>query len=219
MENPPRSIFSRAPHTGTTRALAILMAIALVAAAVFLTASAAAAEGTDNQVDDWCDTGVKHDNLSGPSFTVPDPPAGTTWTLLVIKSGTENETWVNPTPGQTYTPANGKAVSHAILCYVEGTSTTTTTATPSSTTTTEAPTTTTTEAGSTTTTSKPGSSSSTTSSTGPPTTETPVGGVPAGGGGCAEGGCDTSNPIPVLAAAFIATLALIGAGTWALFRD
>ena len=194
------------------------MAVALVAALVFLAGMASARAADGNQVEDWCDDGVKFDNLSGASFTVPDPPAGTTWTLLVIKSGTGNQSWANPIPGQTYTPSNGHDVSHAILCYVEGTSTTTTTVTSSSTTTT-APTTTTTEAESTTTTSKPASSSSTTSSTATPTTETPVGGVPAGGGGCADGSCETSNPIPVLVAAFIATLALIGAGTWGLFRN
>jgi hypothetical protein len=209
------------------------MALALVAALVVLASIASATEGTGNQVDDWCDAGIKHDNLSGPSFTVPEPPAGTTWTLLVIKSGTENETWVNPTPGQTYTPANGKDVSHAILCYREDTSTTTTTETPSSTTT-EAPTTTTTAAESTTTTSTPESSSSTTSTTGPPTTvpipvgvdsglgAPPVGGIATGLGACADGACDepwwNGNPIGVIAALLAATLIAIGAGTYYLTR-
>ena len=66
---------------------------------LLLFAVAAAQPDQGNQVEDWCDQGIKHDNLSGPSYTVENPPDGTTWTLLVVKSGTDNETFPKPIPG------------------------------------------------------------------------------------------------------------------------
>ncbi len=84
------------------------------------TAAAGGSTGL-NQVSDWCDQGEKFEPITDP-FIVPAPPAGTVWTLLVLKAGSgpdENTEFPNPVVGQGYshnsdqTPAN----SHAILCY------------------------------------------------------------------------------------------------------
>ncbi len=69
-----------------------------------------------NQVEFWCETGIKVEPIGTASFTVPPPPAGSTWTLLVLKSGTDDQEFPNPIPGQSYMPSNGREVSHAILC-------------------------------------------------------------------------------------------------------
>ena len=46
--------------------------------------------GNTNAVETWCpDGGVKYDNLSDPTFIVPAPPAGTTWTKAIVKAGRE----------------------------------------------------------------------------------------------------------------------------------
>jgi len=106
-----------------------------------------------NEVAYWCPNGgVKYDNLNSTTFTVPAPPAGKVWTLLVLKAGSdqsvenENETFPNPVVGQAYSHSSGKTLSHAILCqgYAPTTTTgaTTTAATTTLATTTTAPTTT-----------------------------------------------------------------------------
>jgi hypothetical protein len=78
-----------------------------------------------NEVAYWCPDGhgAKYDT-TGTSFTVPAPPDGQVWTLLVLKAGSdqsvetgENETFPNPVVGQTYSHSSGKTLSHAILCY------------------------------------------------------------------------------------------------------
>lgn len=163
--------------------------VGLLLATGLLMAPALAQEDGLNQVDDWCETGIKFEPLSGSSYLVPDPPPGTTWTLLVIKSATDNQEWIDPIPGQSYTPSNGHDPSHAILCYVEGNGTTTTTTTTSSSTTTLPDTTTTTPS---TTTTVLESTTTTTTTLDPTTstTETPEGGVATGGGACADGACD-----------------------------
>jgi LPXTG-motif cell wall-anchored protein len=88
-----------------------------------------------NEVAFWCgssDLGVKFDGLTSSTFTVPPPPTGKVWTLLVLKAGSdqstdgENETFPNPVVGQTYAHSSGKTLSHAILCF--GPEPTTTTA-------------------------------------------------------------------------------------------
>ncbi len=112
--------------------------------------------GPPNDVPDWCETGIKFDNLSGLTFTVPEPPPGTTWTLLVLKAGLDNFEISDPVVGQAYSHPNGKEISHAIICYEEEVP-------PSTTTTTVIPPTTTTE---------PPTSSTTTTSTTPETTTT-----------------------------------------------
>ena len=108
-----------------------------------------------NQVEFWCPTGgTKVENVNALSFTVPDPPEGMYWTLLVLKAADEqstplvNETFPNPVPGQTYSRTDGKEISHVILCQAVVTTTTTsssttTTSTTTTTTTTVPPTTTT----------------------------------------------------------------------------
>ena len=136
------------------------------------------AQATDsNQVDFWCDEGIKVEPIGTPSFTVPPPPDGFTWTLLVVKSATDNEVFPNPIPGQSYTPSNGHDVSHVILCMEPTTDPTTTTTTDPTTTTTTDPSTTTTTDPSTT---LPGETKTTESP--------PVGGVDAGGGAMAVSG-------------------------------
>ncbi len=93
-----------------------------------------------NDVPDWCEAGIKFDDLPGLlTFTVPEPPPGTTWTLLVLKAGLDNFEISNPVVGQAYSHPNGKEISHAIICFEEevptSTTTTTTTEPPGSTTT------------------------------------------------------------------------------------
>jgi len=72
-----------------------------------------------NQVEYWCPAGgVKYEPVDTP-FVVPAPPAGFTWTLLVLKAGSgdgENEQFPNPVVGQAYSRTDGKDISHAILC-------------------------------------------------------------------------------------------------------
>ncbi len=171
---------------GGARAV-VMVAMALIVGLFVVLVFDGSARATDsNQVDFWCDEGIKIEPIGTPSFTVPSPPGGFTWTLLVVKSATDNQLFPNPIPGQSYTPSNGHDVSHVILC-MEPTSTTTTTP-PSTTTTTTDPstTTTTTDPSTTTTTTDP----STTTTTDPSTTTEPppVGGVSAGGGATAAGG-------------------------------
>ncbi len=218
---------------GTLFVVAIAVFFALFAVQI-----AYGQEDQRNQVSDWCDDGMKFDNLDGASFTVPDPPEGTTWTLLVIKAGQVNTEVLNPIPGQAYFPSNEQDVSHTILCYEEGgtpstttsTSTSTSTSTTSTSTTTTAPTTSTSSSvpPSTTSTRPPDSSSTTVppsvSTTAPPvtdTTETPVGGVPAGGGAMAQH-LVTDDPVnsgPSLwlivgGAALAAALSALGVLAW-----
>jgi hypothetical protein len=178
------------------RWVALLVGLVLgVAFAALFTGSARAADS--NQVEFWCDVGIKVEPIGTPSFTVPPPPDGFTWTLLVVKSATDNEVFPNPIPGQSYTPTNGHDVSHVILCMEPtGDPSTTTTTDPSTTTTTDPSTTTTTDP-STTTTTDPSTTTTTDSSTTLPgetkTTESPpVGGVNAGGGATAASGWEAA---------------------------
>jgi len=172
--------------------------------AALVTLLGGSARATDsNQVGYWCAEGVKIEPIGTPSFTVPEPPEGYTWTLLVIKSATDNETFPNPVPGQSYTPSNGHDVSHVILCQEPippptTAPTTTTTAPVDPTTTTTAPvdptTTTTAPVDPTTTTTAPVDPTTTTTAPVAPVQETttteppPVGGVSAGGGATATNG-------------------------------
>lgn len=131
------------------RMMRLLIVSMIVATMVGMVGTAAM--GTENQVDFWCDQGVKIEPVDTP-FIVPDPPAGTTWTLYVEKAGTENLTLVNPTPGQVI-HLSDQDISHVILCYVGVVVTTTTTTTiVETTTTTPEETTTTTDPSTTTTT-------------------------------------------------------------------
>lgn len=203
---------------GGIRAVVMVVAALVLGLSVVVVFNGPARATDSNQVDFWCEEGVKIEPIGAPSYTVPQPPDGFTWTLLVIKSATDNEVFPNPVPGQSYTPSNGHDVSHVILCMepVQVTTTTTTTAptttstdptttttAPATTTTTTAPTTTTTTTPRTVTTLPPDPPMTTstlppdpppTTSTLPPDTTTteppPEGGVSAGGGATAVGGAE-----------------------------
>lgn len=151
-----------------------LAALAVTVALVLLATLNAVATDT-NHVDHWCETGgIKIEPIEppSPSFTVPAPPEGKVWTLLVIKAGSgpdQNTVIENPNVGTTYFWATGdKDISHVILCYEPGRTTTTTTV--EETTTTSTPTTTTTTSPEETTTTSPS-----TTSTIPETTTTDPG--------------------------------------------
>lgn len=104
-----------------------------------------------NQVSTWCEQGVKYDNLSGQTFTIPAPPTGYEWTKLILNGGNdgtqggENERsyeYNGSLATGTVVTRPGAAVSNAILCTKK---------TPEDTTTTEPEVTTTTTATETTT--------------------------------------------------------------------
>ncbi len=86
---------------GGTRAV-VMMAAAFVLGLFVVVLFNGSAQATDsNQVDFWCDEGIKNEPIGTPSYTVPPPPDGFTWTLLVVKSATDNETirsLASPTP-------------------------------------------------------------------------------------------------------------------------
>ncbi len=157
-----------------TRTIALMLMAGVFAALALVIPTVSATES--NQVDFWCEDGMKFEPVSTP-YVVPAPPAGATWTLLVLKAGTENQTIAKPVVGQAYSHSNGKDISHVILCYEEEvppSTTTTTTEPPPTTTTTEPPVTTTTSMvppSSTTTTTEP-PTTTTTSTTQPPVTST-----------------------------------------------
>ncbi len=188
---------------------AVLMMVAVFVFGLFVVVLLdGSARATDsNQVDFWCEEGVKIEPVGTASYTVPQPPGGYTWTLLVIKSATGNEEFPNPIPGRSYTPSNGHDVSFVILCMeaVQPTTTTTSsTTTTTPTTATTVATTTTVSPPTTTVTTLPPDPPPTTSTLAPdppPTTSTlppnpsattteppPEGGVSAGGGATAVGG-------------------------------
>lgn len=145
------------------RAIAVLVALFGLTTLVLLPATA-----TDsNQVDFWCESGVKHEPVDTP-YVVPEPPADSVWTLLVLKAGSgegSNHEVAYPVVGQAYEHPTGRDISHVILCYEEESGSTTTTQ-ATTTTTTEPPSSTTTSTSSTST------STSTTTSTTQPTTTT-----------------------------------------------
>jgi hypothetical protein len=76
---------------------------------------------------------TKNDRPTDP-FQLGAPPSGSSWTLLVLKAGSEksNDDWNtlvhNPTPG-AYSHPSGKKISHVIVCSKPGTPTTTTSTT------------------------------------------------------------------------------------------
>ena len=114
-------------HDVLGRAVAIMILAALV---VGLAPLATGATGDSSQVGYWCEAGVKFDHVDAPTFTVPEPPDGYRWTLLVLKAGStgssvdeENFQILDPVVGQAYSwegtwdgvPIE-KDISHAILC-------------------------------------------------------------------------------------------------------
>jgi len=194
----------------------------------------ATSDDNTNDVGHWCESGIKIEDPGTP-FTVPEPPDGYVWTLLVIKAGSgagENEQFPNPIPGNQYTHSSGKDNSHVILCkesIPDETTTTTSTTTSTSTTTTSTtqpettttvPETTTTVPETTTTvpeTTTTVADTTTTTDPGATTTEPPPnGGVPAGGGAMAPGEVD---PLIAGGAALLALAGLVGATGWAIKRN
>lgn len=146
--------------------LSVLLASAFV---VFAAVSSPASATGDTG---WsCPAGTTHsyklDNLSGPTFTVPDASAG--WHVLgvSIKAGPDHYDYPDATSGDVIAVKadTGHDTSHAHVC--ERRTPTTTTSTTSTTTTT---TTTTTEVPPSTSTTVPDTTSSTTSTTAPMTT-------------------------------------------------
>jgi hypothetical protein len=201
----------------------------LLAVTGLATAAGAQPDPNTNTVAYWCgseDAGIK---IEGPfdSVTVPEPPEGTIWTLLVLKAGSEeggsveeeNEQFPDPVVGETYIRSDGKGISHAILCHEEETPPTTSTSTTSTTTgetttTTGGSTTSTTTVEATTTTSTVGSTTTVQESG---TTTTEAAAVPTGSSRPRSGGS-----LPVTGAS-IGGLVLVGtaatlAGFWLRHR-
>jgi LPXTG-motif cell wall-anchored protein len=126
----------------------IVLAVFTVGIFVYLMSSPAWGQTAPEENDPafWCgDNGVKFEPVDDP-YIVPAPAEGTTWTLIVLKGGTTNETHINPVEGAAYSHSEHDN-SHVILCWEELSDTTTTisptTTLPTSTTTSEAVTTTT----------------------------------------------------------------------------
>ena len=67
------------------RAVSIMILTALALGLVPLAAGATG--GRSNEVGYSCEAGVKFDHVDAPTFTVPEPPEGYRWTLLVLKAG------------------------------------------------------------------------------------------------------------------------------------
>jgi hypothetical protein len=120
----------------------IVLAVVLAAAAVATGAPAAAQPGGNAQLNQpsyyeglGYGTCSKTENPSDP-YVLGPAPAGSYWSLLVLKAGSEasNDDWntmiQNPAPGE-YVHPSGKDLSHIIVCFKPGSppSTTTTTTT------------------------------------------------------------------------------------------
>jgi hypothetical protein len=125
-------------HTSTRRAsnaLVFVFALAIGFAALAPSTAGASDFSDKNQPAYWENLGygtcVKNEKPSTP-YVLAAPPAGTTWTMLVVKAGSESSTndphaeYPNPVPGPYYHPS-GKTISHVILCSRPGGGTTTTT--------------------------------------------------------------------------------------------
>jgi hypothetical protein len=67
------------------------------------------------------------------TFTVPAPDDGLEWIAAIIKAGTENEIVMGIEEGDVLEAANGKEISHVILCEAKPKTETTTTTTSSTT--------------------------------------------------------------------------------------
>ena len=105
----------------------------LVVLGLGLVAGAGGAEPDANKVAYWCEQGIKIEPVDTP-FVVPEPPEGYTWTLLVIKGGTTNQTFENPVVGDSYSHS-AHDNSHVILCKEADPETSTTVTTEASSTT------------------------------------------------------------------------------------
>jgi LPXTG-motif cell wall-anchored protein len=101
-----------------------IFSAALLLGGLAVTDSTPARACNENQVSTWCVDGVKYDDLSGQTFTVPTPPAGYRWTKLILNGGQDGAPAGNvrsyivepvPPPGTVITRP-GAEVSNAILC-------------------------------------------------------------------------------------------------------
>jgi LPXTG-motif cell wall-anchored protein len=167
-------------------AILIILGLSIFIAFVALSNRAESNDTSEeNKVSYWCegDNGTKFEPVDTP-FIVPSPTSGTTWTLLVLKGGTTNETVANPVVGQGYSHSLHDN-SHIILCWetVVNTTTTTepivTTTTSIETTTTTEPVTTTTDPATTTSSSTPTTVPQTTSTTSSTSTSTTTTSIPS----------------------------------------
>ena len=98
---------------------------------------------TTHQEDDWvC---VKDDEGSEGAFVLGNPPVGSVWRLLVVKTGSDtNDLFWNPISGNSYEHRQQGGWSHVIFCSRPITEPTTPTTVPEVTTTVPEVTTTTT---------------------------------------------------------------------------
>lgn len=126
------------------RAGALITVAGLVLAAMGLVAPAATAQPSNANLNHpsyyeglGYGTCIKTEDPGDP-YVLPPPPAGTYWTLLVLKAGSaaSNDDWntlvENPTPGP-YVHPSGKDLSHIIRCYKPGSPPSSTTTTTTST--------------------------------------------------------------------------------------
>ena len=108
------------PRTILTASITFLVLAVLIMAIPV----GAATVPDENKPEFWCgDNGVKIEPVDTP-FIVPAPAEGTTWTLIVLKGGTTNETHSSPLQGDSFSHSLHET-SHVILCYETLTTTTT----------------------------------------------------------------------------------------------
>lgn len=108
------------------RAVVGAVAVGVSVGAMATGASAGPIETDQNKAEYWEEAGygtcVKDDREVG-SYTVPEAPEASSWTILVLKAGsgksvsTVNDQILDPVEGATYTHSSGKGISHVILCY------------------------------------------------------------------------------------------------------
>ena len=61
-----------------TRAVALMMAALVLGLSVVVLFNGSARATDSNQVDFWCDEGIKIEPIGAPSYTVPPPPVSPT---------------------------------------------------------------------------------------------------------------------------------------------
>lgn len=110
---------------------ALLLTVGLSVVAVTMPASATSGYPTGssaNQPENWQlqdgETCSKVEPVTVVPYILPDPPAGRTYSKIVVKAGSEQSTsnpnYVveNPTPGQGYKHPEKDSISHIILCTI-----------------------------------------------------------------------------------------------------
>jgi hypothetical protein len=115
-----------------SRSLKFFLAVAVTVFSSGLMPSAVAHAATQpwtedtNHVEYWQDLGygtcTKVEEPGGTSYTLPASPSNSTWSLLVVKAGSEyNQVYEDPTVGVAYdaptnSQGNPRTVSHVIYC-------------------------------------------------------------------------------------------------------